>query len=204
MAGGPQDGGFEANPFSTDAGANPYAPTSNVSAAEMAASDVEAYRKMYLSHEASVKSIGVLYMLGAIFMVPIGLVLFGIAIFGGGDMDGVGQGIFAGLGAMYAALGVLQGFVAMGLRRLENWAKIVATVFSVIGLIGFPVGTLISAYFLYLLLSEKGKIVFSDHYKTVIQQTPHIKYKTSIIVWIFLGLLLFLIGLGVVAAVAGA
>lgn len=164
------------------------------------ASDVEAYRRRYLNHEASVKSIGTLYMLGAIFMVPMGVIAVGAALFGAGD-DPAGSAVFAVVGALYGGLGLLQGFVAVGLRRLRNWARIVAIVFSVIGLIAVPVGTLISAYFLYLLVSEKGRIVFSDEYQRVIEQTPHIVYKTSVVVWILLILLIALISFGLVAAV---
>ena len=85
MSEGQSDEPFD-NPFSEQAGElqpgelqpsefNPYAPTSNVSPTE-AASDVETYRRTYLSHEASVKSIGVLYFLGAIFLIPMGLISF--------------------------------------------------------------------------------------------------------------------------------
>ena len=60
---------------------------------------------------------------------------------------------------------------------------------SAIGLIGFPVGTLINAYVLYLLLSKKGRTIFTPAYLDVIAATPHVKYRTSIIVWIFLALI---------------
>ena len=43
-------------------------------------------------------------------------------------------------------------------------------------------------------------MVFSDEYRAVIEQTPHIKYRTSIIVWIVLGLLLLLIAIGIFGA----
>ena len=43
-------------------------------------------------------------------------------------------------------------------------------------------------------------MVFSDEYRSIIDQTPHIKYKTSIIVWIFLFILLALIGFGILGA----
>jgi hypothetical protein len=72
-----------------------------------------------------------------------------------------------------------------------------------LGLIGFPIGTLISVYFLYLLLSQKGAYVFSPEYAQVIAATPHIQYKTSIVVWIFLGLLLVVIFLAIVFTVIG-
>jgi hypothetical protein len=42
-------------------------------------------------------------------------------------------------------------------------------------------------------------MVFSDEYHEIIAQTPHIKYRTSIIVKIFLFFLLALIAFGVVA-----
>jgi len=41
-------------------------------------------------------------------------------------------------------------------------------------------------------------MVFSDEYKRVIQQTPHIKYRTSVIILVALGLLLFLMMLAMV------
>ena len=44
-------------------------------------------------------------------------------------------------------------------------------------------------------------MVFSDEYRAVIEQTPHIKYRTSIIVWIVLGLLLLLIVFGIIGAI---
>ena len=50
-------------------------------------------------------------------------------------------------------------------------------------------------------MGKKGNVVFSDEYQHVIEQTPHIVYKTSIIAWIFLFLLIALIGFGLVAAV---
>jgi hypothetical protein len=76
-----------------------------------------------------------------------------------------------------------------------------AIIFSVIGLIGIPIGTLISAYFLYLLLSQKRTMVFSDEYQQVIEQTPHIKYKTSIVVIILLVLLVVLFVGGIIGLV---
>jgi hypothetical protein len=93
--------------------------------------------------------------------------------------------------------------VGTGLRRLKRWARIPVGILSGIGLIGFPLGTIINAYILYLVFGKKGVTVFSDEYRLVIEQTPHIKYKTSIVVWIFLGLVLLLIVAGLVAAIVG-
>jgi hypothetical protein len=83
-------------------------------------------------------------------------------------------------------------------RRLKPWARIGSGILSGIGLLGFPIGTIINGYILYLLFSKKGSMVFSDEYKRVIQQTPHIKYRTSVIILVALGLLLFLMMLAMV------
>lgn len=47
-------------------------------------------------------------------------------------------------------------------------------------------------------------MVFSPQYKEVIRQTPHIKYKTSIIVLVLLGILVLFILIAISALVFGA
>ena len=42
-------------------------------------------------------------------------------------------------------------------------------------------------------------MVYSPQYKEIVQATPHIRYKTSIIVWILLFILLGLIAFGIIA-----
>ncbi len=182
---------------------NPYAAVVVEPPRADPSSQADEIRRQYLSHEASVKSIGVLYLLGAIFLVPAGLALMGMAVYGmiTADAKIESAGFLMEVGIV--ALGVLQGMTGLALRKLKSWARSVGILFSAIGLIGFPIGTLISGYFLYLLISKKGVYVFSEEYQQVIAATPHIKYKTSIVVWIFLGLLVGLIGLGVVAALIG-
>lgn len=141
--------------FSPD---NPYAvnPTSFPQPAG-ASSDVEAIRKKYLSHEASVKSIGLLYWLGGIF----GALLAPIYLVGGAfaltDPDSrLGGALLIVFSFFVGGMAALQIAIALGLGKLVPWSRIGATIVSCIGLIGFPIGTLISAYFLYLLLSQKG------------------------------------------------
>lgn len=152
--------------------------------------DAEMIRREHLSHEASVKSVGSLYLLGGVlaFFAGLGVLAYSSAV----DAGVVGAGlVFAG---------VLQTIVAVGLQRLRRWARVISILLSVLGLLAFPVGTLINGYILFLMLSAKGSMVFSDHYQEVIHQTPHIKYKTSPIVKIF-GLLL-LLALVVIVAIA--
>jgi hypothetical protein len=89
------------------------------------------------------------------------------------------------------------------MQTLNANGKIPAIIVSAIGLLAFPCGTLISAFALYLLLSPKGEMIYSPQYKEIVQATPHIRYKTSIIVWILLFLLLGLIAFGIIAAAMG-
>ena len=145
--------------------------------------DPRSIRKAHISHEASVKSIGVLYYLGAFCLLALGIL---------GFFNEKGRTLAEQitLGVFLCALGVLQFWTGVGLRRLRPWAKTPTGVLSGIGLLGFPVGTLINAYVLYLVFSKKGATVFSPQYQAIIASTPDIKYRTSIIVWVFLGLLL--------------
>ncbi|MBX3420937.1 MAG: hypothetical protein KF752_05195 [Pirellulaceae bacterium] len=191
---------------------NPYAPTAMVSGvtADFGIAGVDGIRREHLSHEASVKSIGVLYLLGSIAGVVMAgfymLAGLGLIVDPGSDgSDAIGAIFVAVLGLFVGGLSVLQFFVGLGLRRLVPWTRIGGIVISAIGLLGFPIGTLISAYFLYLLASRKGVYIFTPKYAQVIASTPHIRYKTSIIVWILLGLLILaVVGLVGVAVLGSA
>ena len=131
-----------------------------------------------------------------------------------GDGGGAGAGaaqepLVAGItttlvGIVFLAIASAQLFAGRSMQTLNPSGKILAVVVSAIGLLGFPCGTIISGYLLYLLLSAKGEMVFSSAYKEVMQATPHIRYRTSIIVWIFLFILIGVILLGVLAAIFGA
>jgi hypothetical protein len=148
---------------------NPYlTPSVNVTPPSLD-SHAEQIRRAHLKHEASVRSIGTLYLLGAILMIVSGSILL---VSGSKEFEPTVSAVFVLLGGLYVAVGI-------ALRRLRKWSRIVATIFACIGLLGFPVGTLISAYILYLLLSAKGTMVFSPEYKQIIAETPHVKYQSS-------------------------
>jgi hypothetical protein len=183
---------------------NPYAPTAHVGTSlSQVSEDVDAYRREHLKHEVSVKSIGLLYLLGAVIMILAGIGMFVVPLSGGGNagQNAPPPAFFAGFGLVYLSLGIFQFFVGRGLRRLQPWTRIATSVLSVIGLLGFPIGTLISAYILYLMLSTKGQVVFSDEYKQVMLQTPHIQYKTPLIVWILVVILALVLVVAIVGAV---
>ena len=166
-----------ANPY-----AAPAAPVEDVSTN----AEAEAIRRAHISHEASIKAVGFLYYLGGV-----GVTLAGIMGLASGGAPAVV------LSALMLLVGVGQFFAGWGVRGLTHWGRVLGCVVSGLGLLAFPIGTVINAYILYLFLSKKGRTVFSPQYKDVIAATPHVKYRTSIIVWIFLALVLGLIVLGI-------
>jgi hypothetical protein len=172
--------------------ANPYAPPrAHVDDAAQSNSEAEEIRQEHIKHETSVRSIGILYYLSGGAMVALA-----IALIAGPARTGT---LSAGIGVIYLGIGVLMLFVARGVRKLRPWARTTTTVLAIIGLLGFPVGTLINGYILYLLHSKKGKRIFEEDYQDIIEATPHVKYRTSVVVWIVLGLLV-LAFLGIMAA----
>jgi len=176
------------------AAVNPYSPPrARVDDVAQADSEAEEIRQEHIKHEAAIRSVGILYYLSGGLMV-----LLGGAMLFGSFATTLGA-LGAGLSIVYAGLGVLMLFVARGVRKLESWARTTTIVLAAIGLLGFPVGTLINGYILYLMLSKKGKRIFADDYKDIIEATPHVKYRTSIVVWIVLGILL-LAFIGLIAA----
>jgi hypothetical protein len=196
---------------------NPYAPSgSSYSDASLDAnfdlSQAELIRKSHLNHEANIQSFGCLYTLGGILGILGAIFYIGLGIFimAGGENPQAGVNPMAAgimttlIGVVFLAIAVAQLFAGRSMQTLNPSGKILAIIISAIGLLGFPCGTLISGYLLYLLVSAKGEMVFSSAYKEVMQATPHIRYRTSMIVWIFLFLLIGLILLGIIAAIFGA
>ena len=169
----------------SNAASNPYAvPAANVEDVS-ADPEAEAIRREHISHEASIKAVGFLYYLGGLGLTIAG----GVSLFASRDAG------IAALMFMLAALGVAQLFAGWGVRSLRPWGRILGCVLSVIGLLGFPIGTLINGYILYLFLSKKGRTIFGPDYQDIVAATPHVKYRTSILVWVFVALLVGLVAL---------
>jgi hypothetical protein len=178
---------------------NPYAAPETPASPPLDSVDgesSEAIRQRHLSHESSLKSLGFLYMLGGI-VGTVGAVSTVYAMLSPGS---VRIGAFELLAILVLTS---QLFIGNGLRRLRRWARWPATALAAIGLLGFPIGTLISAYFLYLLISPKGGMVLSPEYQQVIAETPHIRHRTSRVLVALLILLIFVIFFLVVGLLVG-
>jgi hypothetical protein len=175
---------------------NPYqAPTAEIAEVIPGVSpDAVQIRQEHIGHEASIRSIGILYYLGAILMILAG----GISGFAFsqeyGDVSAVMTVFLIGFGVLYLWMG-------SALRALSSKVRHVAGVFAGLGLLGFPVGTLINGYILYLLYSKKGKMVFSEEYQAIRLATPHVKYKTSVVVWVLLIIILLLLAAAILGPI---
>jgi hypothetical protein len=168
---------------------NPYAPPqAEVADIAGAIPEAEMVRREHIKHEASIRSVGVLYYIGGALMA-VAAIFFVVGI----NQITLGWG----LASIYAILALFSIAVGHQLRALKPWARIASIVLSVIGLLGFPIGTLINGYILYLLLSQKGQRIFQSDYADIVAATPYVKYRTSIVVWIVLGVLL----IGILAAI---
>ena len=158
-------------------------------------SEAHAIRTAHIKHEASVKSIGLLYYLAALLSL-----IGAVGVFAGGELA-VGARWAVGL----LLLGLSFCYFKLGgwFRTLNPKGRTPGTILACVGLLGVPVGTLVSVYILYLIQSKKGATVFSADYKAVIEATPEIKYKTSKIIVGLLIILGFFISLAIVGVFLG-
>lgn len=169
---------------------NPYAaPQSQVLSTT---SEDEIVRQEHINTEATIKSVGALYYLGAFILILLCLV----TIFGRKAQEEEPPLLMA---AIFLILAVGQGFVGYGLRRLQGWARIPTIILSSIGLLGFPVGTLINLYILVKVAGKQGKFVMTPEYQRIIAATSHVKRKSSIVAIVLLVLLVIIL-IGIIAA----
>ena len=183
-------------PGSPDPFAPPRAPIgTSVHGLGGDATEAEIIRRANISHEASVKSLGVLNYLGAFILIPVGcfVTYAGItgAAFGNMQQAGVEPGaaklVVVGLGLFLLAVGVLTAAIGYGLRSLQPWARwtelgwtglgllingynalMAATINPAVGLISLLISCAIPGYIVYMMASSKSTTVFSRDYKAII------------------------------------
>lgn len=167
---------------------NPYSAPAVADEALVAVGDgeLEATRRRLIGVETNIKSLSSLLALGALSMGVLALTnLGGLPLFGGILL--LNAGLFGG--------------ASWQLRKLMPQGRMLYTAAFVVGLLMAGInlrngeqanpGLLIQLAITAALWGKKCTEVFSEHYReVVVPATPHIKYKTSWIVWAFLGLLL--------------
>lgn len=177
---------------------NPFAaPEAEISAPAMVGPDVaaaEVIRKEHISSEKNLQTIGFLMLIGGFFTALFGVIFLVSALQIEREPEDKAAAI--GMSLFYLLWGGFSIQVARGLRRFKNRSRVWACVLMLPGIIS-PVTWL----FLYCLMNKKGKFVCTPEYARIIEQTPHVQYKTSVVVKIFGLLLLGVIMLGIAAAI---
>ena len=106
--------------------------------------------------------LAVLYIIEGLFGIAYGAMMIG----GGGMLGFAGLGIagslLIGMGAIVLIIGLIDFAVAYGLWNLRSWARTAAIIFAIIGLLGFPIGTIISIIILWYLFKPEIKEAFGQ------------------------------------------
>lgn len=135
--------------------------------------EAESVRLAHLSVETSLRTVGLLYYLGLA-----GFGISGFLIVGSSAGSAM---VEPAMGVVLLALAVICAVLAYGLRGLRPWVRVPAIGASVIGLFGFPFGSILNGYVLYLLLCAKGRCVLGPDYAAVLAATPHVRYRSSLV-----------------------
>jgi hypothetical protein len=159
---------------------NPYAAPETENPQGEGVISVEEMRRAHLSNETAIKTIGVLYMIGGVLFGYIASISFSL-----------GEGGVAFLIFVMASFLIWTGW---NLSQLAPFAQSAGIGFAVLGLFWFPVGTIVGSYFLYQLCRKKAGRVLSSEYHEIVDQTPHLKTKTSKIIWTTVLILLLILG----------
>lgn len=164
---------------------NPYsAPLVTLVAAP---TEAERIRQDHIKHETNIKTIAGLHFIGGAVLLLISLV---------GLLGSLGSQAVVYL-SVTILVGILNIFVGRDLRRFKVWSRwaavVLAALFILAGLAMLnPFMLVIDGVILYLLTCQKSKMVFSSGYQAIIAATPHIRFRTPVVVWVVLGLLLLI------------
>jgi hypothetical protein len=116
--------------------------------------------------ETHVKVLGWLYIISGILGLLTAAIVV-LAVFGGGlisgdrtaiTVTGIVAAVIGGLIMIVSAPGIIAG---IGLLSHQAWARILALVLGILNLPGFPVGTLLGIYTLWVLLDSETSLLFN-------------------------------------------
>ena len=103
----------------------------------------------------------ILGVLGILLAVLLGVFLVGIGMISGDTTANnillVIAIITGGFLALVSVPGVVAGIGLLGTRR---WARVLAIILGILNLPGFPIGTLLGAYTLYVMLDDETSTLF--------------------------------------------
>jgi type II secretory pathway pseudopilin PulG len=120
-----------------------------------------------------------------------------------------GGALVLGLGALYGLLGVLSLVCGIGLWNLKSYGRTIQLVFSFIGLLAIPIGTIISALILVYLYKPGVKILFSGVPSSRLSANDLAEVQklnessTMVVVLVVIVVLLLVVAIiGIIAAIA--
>ena len=153
--------------------ADPYAAPATTEVGEPSLlKEPVAIRSSHILHEAAVRSMGVLYLFAA------GFALIQAAVFISRTANYPRIMPYVVVPSVLLVAGMV--WIGLGLRKLKRPARNVAIILSAMALIAVPIGTVLGAWNLHLLLSRKGKMVFSPEYQDAIAATPELRCKSPL------------------------
>ncbi len=101
---------------------------------------------------SGVSILAILYFIQGIAWIAGGFLLGALFVFGSGWVL-----VCGGIGVV---IGIFYFIIGWGLWTLQGWARTVALIFAILGLLNFPIGTLISIIILWYLFQPEIKAAF--------------------------------------------
>lgn len=117
--------------------------------------------------ETHVKVLGWLYIvlgaLGVLGGVILGFILLGSGLISGDETAITVLLIVAIIAGGFIFLISVPGIIAgLGLLAYQGWARILAIILGILNLPGFPTGTILGAYTLYVMLDDETSALFAS------------------------------------------
>jgi hypothetical protein len=141
----------------------------------------ETVRRAHLYQEASLQALGILFsLIGVVVLIA---TIFALSTTGNRGLE-IRPGIWGVVDVTAYTVGIVSTLtVGYSVGHLRRWTRIPAIVLCSIFVLRIGDGTLIFGYFLYVLLSAKGRRVFAADYPSILATTSQIKYPRSTVVW---------------------
>ncbi|NOZ12090.1 MAG: hypothetical protein GXO69_00405 [Acidobacteria bacterium] len=116
--------------------------------------------------ETHVKVVAILHLIFSGMMLLAGLIIATLVISGGlisGDKTAIAitSGVAFFFGILFVCLSVPAIVGAIGTLKLKNWGRILLIIVGILNLPGFPVGTALGGYTLWVLFQKETESLFS-------------------------------------------
>src|SRR5574341_945539 len=103
------------------------------------------------------------FLFGPLMLLAGGSIFISMLLSGDGADPGMAaRGLLIGVGGFYTVFGLLSIVCGIGLWNLKSYGRTIQLVYSFIGLLGIPIGTVISALILVYLYKPGVKVLFSE------------------------------------------